>query len=192
GEASPGALPWGIIPNLDPADEGDRAFRTEPFCSVLSQVTLDCADPLEFLTRAVALANERLWGTLVATIVVPLAMQRDLELRRALEQAVAALRYGTVGINIWGGYGFALGPPWGGHPSSSLENIQSGLGFVHNTSMLEGVEKTAIEQPIVNWPKPVHFPSHRSSAALGRALTRVEATGSWAGLPAVVGAAIRA
>jgi aldehyde dehydrogenase (NAD(P)+) len=105
---------------------------------------------------------------------------------------VAALRYGTVGVNIWGAYGFALGPPWGGHPSSKLEDIQSGLGFVHNTSMLEGVEKTVIEQPIVNWPKPVHFPSHRTPVDLGRALTGVEAAGNWAGLPRVLGAALRA
>ena len=192
GEAAPGALPWGIIPGLDPADDREAAFKTEPFCSVLSQVTLDRTDPLEFLERAVAFVNERLWGTLVATIVVPPAMRRDLELRRALERAVVALRYGTVGINIWGAYGFALGPPWGGHPSSSLENIQSGLGFVHNTSMLEGVEKTVIEQPIVNWPKPVHFPSHRSTVALGQALTGVESTGRWTDLPAVLSAALRA
>jgi aldehyde dehydrogenase (NAD(P)+) len=192
GEPAPGELPWGIIPDLDPADAEDRAFKSEPFCSVLSQATLDSTDPLEFLMRAVALVNERLWGTLVATIVVPPAMRRDAELWRGLQQAVAALRYGTVGVNIWGAYGFALGPPWGGHPSSSLEDIQSGLGFVHNTAMLEGIEKTVIEQPVVNWPKPVHFPSHRSTVALGRALTGVEATGSWSGLPAVLSAALRA
>jgi hypothetical protein len=58
--------------------------------------------------------------------------------------------------------------------------------------MLEGIEKTVIEQPVVNWPKPVHFPSHRSTVALGRALTGVEATGSWSGLPAVLSAALRA
>lgn len=191
GEAGPGALPWTLIPQLDPADEREPAFRREPFCSVLSQVTLDTTDPVEFLTRAVELVNQRLWGTLVATIVVPPAMRREAGLRKALDQAISELRYGTVGINIWGAYGFALGPPWGGHPSSSLEDIQSGLGFVHNTSMLAGIEKTVIEQPVVNWPKPVHFPGHRSAVALGRALTAVEATGSWAGLPGVIAAAIR-
>jgi aldehyde dehydrogenase (NAD(P)+) len=192
GEPAPGALPWALIPGLDPANQQDPAFRTEPFCSVLSQVTLDSADPVEFLAGAVELVNRQLWGTLVATIVIPPAMRRDVELRRSLDRAIAALRYGTVGVNVWGAYGFALGPPWGGHPSSSLEDIQSGLGFVHNTSMLEGVEKTVIEQPLVNWPKPVHFPSHRTAVALGRALTGVEADGNWAGLPGVIGAAIRA
>jgi aldehyde dehydrogenase (NAD(P)+) len=192
GDAGPGALPWTLIPQIDPLDEREPAFRTEPFCSVLSQVTLDASDPVEFLDRAVELVNRRLWGTLVATIVVPAAMRHDVGLRAALDRAVNALRYGTVGVNIWGAYGFALGPPWGGHPSSRLTDIQSGLGFVHNTAMLEGVEKTVLEQPVVNWPKPVHFPSHRSAVALGRALTGVEASGSWAGLPGVLGAAIRA
>jgi len=192
GQARPGALPWTLIPQLDPRDEREAAFRTEPFCSVLSQVTLDATGPVEFLARAVELVNRRLWGTLVATIVIPPSMRDDAGLRRALDRAISDLRYGTVGVNIWGAYGFALGPPWGGHPSSSLQDIQSGLGFVHNTSMLDGVEKTVIEQPVVNWPKPVHFPSHRSAVALGKALTGVEATGSWAGLPGVLSAAIRA
>ncbi|HEY0492992.1 MAG TPA: aldehyde dehydrogenase [Candidatus Dormibacteraeota bacterium] len=192
GQAGPGELPWTVIPGIESNDPRDSAFRTEPFCAVLSQASIDCAGPLEFLERAVDFVNRRVWGTLVATIVIPPSLRRDPSIRAALDRAVVALRYGTVGVNIWGAYGFALGPPWGGHPSSSLEDIQSGLGFVHNASMLEGVEKTVIEQPIVNWPKPVHFPTHRSAASLGRALTGVEATGNWAGLPAVLGAAIRA
>lgn len=192
GDAAPGALPWTLIPGLDPADPADPAFRTEPFCAVLSQVSIESTDPEEFLNQAVEFVNNRLWGTLVATIVVPPSVRRDPSLREALDRAIVALRYGTVGVNIWGAYAFALGPPWGGHPGSTAADIQSGLGFVHNTAMLEGVEKTVIEQPIVNWPRPVHFPSHRTPVELGKALTRVEATGSWSRLPAVIGAAIRA
>jgi len=191
GEAADGALPWGIVRDLDPNDASDPAFSTEPFCAVLSQTSLDSEDPIEFLDRAVQFANAQLWGTLVATLVVPTAMRTDPGLRAALDRAIAALRYGTVGVNIWGAYGFAIGTPWGGHPTSTLVDIQSGIGCVHNTAMLDGVEKTVLEQPIVNAPKPIHFPSHRTARALGRRLAVVEARGNWARLPGVLSAALR-
>ena len=191
GAGDPGSLPWTIRSQLDPGDLSDPAFRTEPFCSILSETSLDTSDPVEFLDSAVRLANSRLWGTLVASIVVHPATRADPVIGAALDRAIAALRYGTVGVNIWGAYGFALGPPWGGHPTATLADIQSGLGFVHNTAMLEGIEKTVLQQPIVNLPKPVHFPSHRAAGTLGRRLARVEATGSWLRLPPVMAAALR-
>jgi len=191
GEEMAGTLPWALIRDLDPANSSDLAFSTEPFCAVLWQTSLETDDPLEFLERAVRLLNDQLWGTLVATIVVPPAMRHDPVLGAALDRAIAALRYGTVGVNIWGAYGFALGPPWGGHPSSTLADIQSGLGFVHNTAMLEAVEKTVLEQPIVNLPKPIHFPGHRTADRLGRRLATVEASGNWLGLGPVISAALR-
>ena len=190
GTPGPGALPWTVIRNLDPNDRSEPAFSREPFCAILSQTNIDTDDPLEFLDRAVAFVNTMLWGTLVATLVVPPAMRSDPTLRGALDRAIVALRYGTVGVNIWGAYGFALGPPWGGHPSSTPLDIQSGLGFVHNTAMLEGVEKTVLEQPLVNFPKPIHFPTHRTAASLGRRLAALEATGAWTRLSPVLGAAL--
>jgi acyl-CoA reductase-like NAD-dependent aldehyde dehydrogenase len=191
GEAQNGRLPWTVLRHLDPADVNEPAFRTEPFCSILSETSLDTSDPVEFLESAVQLANTRLWGTLVASIVVHPATRADPVIGAALDRAIAALRYGTVGVNIWGAYGFALGPPWGGHPTATLADIQSGLGFVHNTAMLEGIEKTVLQQPIVNFPKPVHFPSHRTAGTLGRRLARIEATGNWLRLPPVTAAALR-
>ncbi len=191
GEPTAGALPWTIMRDLDPNQSSDPAFHTEPFCSILSQTSFKSDDPLEFLDQAVRFANGRLWGTLVATVVVPPKMLADPTLRAGLDRAVVALRYGTVGINIWGAYGFAVGAPWGGHPSSSLADIQSGLGVVHNTAMLEGVEKTVLEQPLVNAPKPIHFPTHRAARTLGRRLSALEATGNWGRLPGVLSAALR-
>ncbi len=191
GEAQKGGLPWTILRQLDPFDLSEPAFCTEPFCSILSETSLDTSDPVEFLDAAVRLANSRLWGTLVASVVVHPTLRADLVIGAALDRAIGALRYGTVAVNIWGAYGFALGPPWGGHPTATLADIQSGLGFVHNAAMLEGIEKTVLQQPIVNAPKPVHFPSHRSAATLGRRLARVEETGSWGRLAPVITAALR-
>jgi len=80
---------------------------------------------------------------------------------------------------------------WGGHPSSTLEDIQSGIGWVHNTYMLEGMEKTVVRAPLVIKPKPAWFASHRSAHRLGPKLVAIEATGSWLKLPGIILEALR-
>jgi acyl-CoA reductase-like NAD-dependent aldehyde dehydrogenase len=192
GEPLEGTLPWTVLMALDPDDETEKAFRTEPFCSILSETTVDSAGAVDFLDRAVRFANERLWGTLSATIVIHPTTLAAPGVAEALERAIMRLRYGTVGVNIWGAFGFAIGTPWGGHPTSTPQDIQSGQGFVHNTAMLEGVEKTVVRHPLTVFPKPLHFPSHRTAHQVGRRLVALQATGSWLRLPSVVAAAVRA
>ncbi len=135
--------------------------------------------------------NVNLWGSLVATIVVHPKTLAEPEVAEAVERAIVKLRYGTVGVNVWPALGFALGTPWGGHPSSTLGNIQSGLGFVHNTQMLERVEKTVLRHPLTAFPKPAYFPSHRTADLLGRRLVALEENGSWLRVPGVLAAALR-
>ena len=73
-----------------------------------------------------------------------------------------SLRYGAVGINHWPALVYAMmSPPWGGYPCGTLADAQSGIGTVHNTFMLEGVEKTLLEGPITLAPKPFWFPTHK-------------------------------
>ena len=138
-------------------------------------------------------ANERLWGTLSAGLVVHPKTMKDPRLAEATERAIARLRYGAVSVNAWSGYLFAFGaPPWGAHPSSSPADIQSGCGWVHNTAMLEGIEKAVLRHPIRIKPKPVTFPSHRTAHTVMRRLTALEERASWRKLPAVLAAALRA
>jgi acyl-CoA reductase-like NAD-dependent aldehyde dehydrogenase len=189
--APPGAIPWTLVPGLD-ADAADPAFRTEPFCALLSETTVGSEDPLEYLDRAVAFANERVWGTLAAHVVVHPRTMADPALREAVLRAISGLRYGTVAVNCWAGYGYAFGTtPWGGHPSSTLADIQSGRGFVHNTLMLEHVEKTVVWHPATLFPKPPSFPSHRTAHRLGEKLTELEARPSWRRVPAIAATAMR-
>jgi aldehyde dehydrogenase (NAD(P)+) len=191
GPTREGTLPWTLLTDLDASDATEKAFRMEPFCSIVSETALDHAGTIEFLDRAVHLANERLWGTLSATIVIHPRTLREAGVAEALERAIVQLRYGTVGINIWGAYGFALGTPWGGHPTSSTADIQSGHGFVHNVAMLEGVEKTVVRHPLTVFPKPPHFPGHRTADQVGRRLVAREETGGTLKLVRVVVAAVR-
>jgi aldehyde dehydrogenase (NAD(P)+) len=185
-----GTLPWTIVTGLDP-DSDDPAFRRESFCSVLAVVELGSADPEEYLATAVAFANERLWGTLSAYLLAHPRTLGDARLGPAVDRAVRALRYGAVSVNTWGAYAFGLGTtPWGAFPGAPLSDIQSGRGFVHNTLMLERIEKTVVRHPAWTFPKPVYFPSHRTSPVVARRLLRLE-SGRISALPGVVAAAAR-
>lgn len=192
GSAGEGQLPWTLLPGLDAADPAEPAFSTEPFCPILSEAPVASDDPVEFLERAVDFANERLWGTLSADIVVHPKALKDPGIAAALERAIGRLRYGAVTVNSWTGFVFVHGtPPWGAYPGSTRVDIQSGTGWVHNTAMLEGVEKAVLRHPLTIVPKPATFPSHRTAHTVLRRLTRLEENGSWAGVPGVVAAAMR-
>ncbi|MEO7035519.1 MAG: aldehyde dehydrogenase family protein [Polyangiaceae bacterium] len=176
GDARDGALPWTLITELDASSNAPQ-FTVEPFCSILSEVSVGSADPVEFLASATRFANERLWGTLNAMLYVTPALERDVTLSAALERAVTDLRYGTVGINQWPASAYALATaPWGGYPSSTLADVQSGIGWVHNSLLLERVQKTVQRGPLRAFPAPPYFPGHRSLHLLGRALVDFEAS----------------
>ena len=191
GEKSADTLPWTMITGIDSGNPEDRALNTEPFCSILSATEVGSTDPLDYLEKAVAFANDRLWGTLSAAIVVHPATLRDPQVKQALEQAIAKLRYGAVGVNLWPAFAFALGTtPWGAYPGATLTNIQSGRGFVHNTLMIEDIEKCVLRYPATAFPKPPYFPTHKTAHVLGRRVTFFEEAPSLLKLPAVVVAAL--
>jgi acyl-CoA reductase-like NAD-dependent aldehyde dehydrogenase len=192
GSPAQGELPWTILAGLDATDAGESAFTTEPFCSILSETEVGSDDPVEFLDRAVDFANNRLWGTLSADIVVHPKSLKDPRVAQALERAISRLRYGAVTVNSWTGFIFAFGsPPWGGYPASSPADIQSGNGWVHNTPILEGIEKAVLRHPLTTVPKPATFPSHRTAHTLMRRLTALEERASWSKVPGVIAAAMR-
>jgi hypothetical protein len=192
GTAKRGRLPWTLLRNLDAGDPSEPAFRTEPFCSVLSETTLGSSDPLDYLDRAVAFANNRLWGNLSATVVVHSKTLKDKSLSAAVEQAIGRLKYGAIAVNSWSALLFVqAGPPWGAHPSSTPTDIQSGKGWVHNTSMLEGAEKVVLRHPLTIVPKPAIFPSHRTAHTLLRRLTWLDERASWRRVPGVIAVAMR-
>jgi acyl-CoA reductase-like NAD-dependent aldehyde dehydrogenase len=192
GSPGPNHLPWTLVPGLDPKDEGERNFYTEPFCAILSEVELGSMDPAEFLEEAVAFANDRVWGTLNAMLFVHPRVEGDPALAPKVDRALAALRYGTVAVNIWPAMSYAfVTTPWGGHPSATLKDIQSGLGWVHNTPMLEKIEKGVIRGPLKAFPKLAYFPGHRTLDVLGKKLVAFEASPSWLKVPAMAMAALR-
>jgi aldehyde dehydrogenase (NAD(P)+) len=192
GRATDRSLPFVLVPDVD-AEGHEPGFRTEPFCPVLYETQLGSSDPAEFLGAAVRFANQGLWGSLCAGLVVPAAAGKDPALAREIDRAIADLRYGSVCVNAWAGYVFAFAsPPWGAHPSSTPADIQSGTGWVHNTSMLEGVEKAVLRHPLTMMPKAAYMPTHRTAHTLMQRMTVMEEKASWLKVPGVMAAAMRA
>ncbi len=187
-------LPWALIPGLDPEASDDVCFTSEAFCGVFGETALPAPDAAEFLGRAVEFANGRLWGTLNATILVHPATEREPRVAEALDRAIAALRYGTVAVNGWAALGFGLVvAPWGAFPGSDPSDVQSGIGFVHDTLMLSRAQKTVIRAPFRPLIKPVWFAGHRTTHRLAPRLARFEAAGgltSLAMLPPIMALAL--
>jgi len=176
--AAEGQLPWTLLTGLTPGSQAE-SFQLEPFCPLLSVVELDEAEPEAFLAQAVRFLNDEVWGTLNAMLFVPSAFEGEASVEAAVNRAVDELRYGTVAVNYWPAIGYGTGtPPWGGHPSATLQDAQSGIGFVHNALMLEQIQKVVLRGPLRSFPKPFYYPGHRHQEQLARGLFDFESTGS--------------
>jgi acyl-CoA reductase-like NAD-dependent aldehyde dehydrogenase len=175
-------LPWTLRRDLDPEREG-KLFREESFVCVCGETALDADTTGEFLARAAEFVNERMWGTLSVAVTVPADFQRRKF--QELDNVLRALRYGTIGVNQWPGVAFALmSPPWGGHPGATLRDVQSGIGTVHNTYLLDRPEKTVLYSPLTVWPKPMWFSTHGCPESVARRLLELyKQPSAWRLLP---------
>jgi len=163
-----GSLPWTIMRDIQP-EEHPQFCDDESFVCVCAETALEAGSPEEFMDAATDFANNRLWGTLGAGIMIHPRFRREGDHEARFQRMLDRLRYGTIGINHWPAISYAMiTPPWGGYPGGTLHDPQSGLDWVHNTFMLEGIEKTVLEGPLVVSPKPFWFPTHRGAPQLGR------------------------
>ena len=199
-------VPWTAIPDVS-ADAGGYALTNEAFCGIVAEVTLDLAENEEgilrerghggpsakrFLEEAVKFANERCWGTLSCCLLVHPVIEEEEQGAAEVTKAVAALRYGGIGINVWPGviYGLVT-PSWGAYPGHRAEDIQSGTGVVHNAYMFDHPEKSVVRAPFRIRPTPAWFSDHKNLRELGKRLVAFEAKPSWGAFFGVVSAAIR-
>lgn len=188
GTPEKGQLPWVLIPSLDPARKRDVCFTTEAFCGVFGETGLAASSVAEYIDRAVAFANDTLWGTLSATILIHPSSLQDPTVAAALDRAVADLRFGTVAINTWAANAFGMGvTTWGGFPGSSLYDIQSGTGFVHNTLMFDRPQKSVVRAPFLMRPTP----QGQAGAKLFSKLVKFEAAPSPWKVPGILRTAMR-
>ena len=169
-----------IIVEANAKNAAEALFNTEAFCPLLAVVTFPSSDVTRYLRDAVAFCNDRLAGNLAANIIVDARAMR--EYRRDVDDAVAALRYGCIGVNVWSGVGFLLPPvPWGAYPGNTPEQIRSGIGVVHNSRLFSSSQKSVLYAPFVpplRRLKPPWFVSHCNQAKIGMALCELEYTKS--------------
>jgi aldehyde dehydrogenase (NAD(P)+) len=99
--------------------------------------------PESFLSNAIGFANDRLTGNLSANLIIDPATAKGLGPR--LEDRVADLRAGSIGINAWSVLAGVIGRcPWGAYPGNTPTDIQSGIGTVHNALMFPQPQKNVL------------------------------------------------
>jgi aldehyde dehydrogenase (NAD(P)+) len=197
-----GRVPRTLITNIDADGKDEYAFTTEFFGGVYATTQLPDREPIDFVRAAVSFANEKLAGTLgVQFLIHPKTLQH---LGPVLDEAIADLQYGNVGINTWTGAGYLLPTAtWGAYPGHTHDDIGSGIGIVHNGYMFDWPEKTVVEAPFHPFPrallngefhlspKPPWFVTHRRADKAGERLTRFAANPGWRHLPGIFAAAVR-
>ncbi|MFX0578230.1 aldehyde dehydrogenase family protein [Nocardia nepalensis] len=192
----PRTLIEGLIPT-----KGERALHTEYFAPVLGVIELP-GDTGEFLAEAVRVCNSEFEGTLGINVI---AHPRSVKaLGSEFETAIERLRYGTIAINAWTGLGYLTArATWGGFPGHTLDDIQSGIGVVHNALLIEEPERSVIRGPFrpaprsvlhgefTLSPKPPWFVTNRTQATTLRRLTDFAKKPRISALPGIFASALR-
>lgn len=172
------------------AGENAIAENFEVFAPALGVTELPGDDPTAFLRAAIAYANQHLAGTLGANILIHPKTMKQMG-RANFEALIAELRYGTIAINSWTALGF--GTPqasWGAFPGHTLADVQSGIGFVHNSYMFDHPERTVLEARFRTPMRPPWFISHRRAHVLGRLMLQFQYRPSLGQLPRIMWDAI--
>lgn len=189
GNCTPQIVPWTIIPDVEPI-AGEYALTEEAFCGILAEVSLEATDAPDFLKQAVQFANDTLWGSLSCVLLIDPITQKQYPTE--LEEAIANLRYGGIGVNAWSGAVFLLGATtWGAFPGNPLNNIGSGRGVVHNTYLFDHPQKSVLRAPFRIWPTPIWFVDHQNLKQLARCLAALQAKPTLKNFTRVILAAIQ-
>lgn len=191
-----------LLIDLQPGEDPTTLCTTETFSPVLGVVHLDGTGQ-QFLDNVVKTVNDDLLGTLGANLIIDPKTKKSLG--AAFLESIAQMRYGTIAINSWTGFSFlAAGAPWGAFPGHPLNDVQSGIGVVHNGMLIANTERTVLTgafRPFPRsiaggefslFPKAPYFVTSRSALPTGKALVNYAKKPSWLRLPAVFAQAFRA
>jgi acyl-CoA reductase-like NAD-dependent aldehyde dehydrogenase len=191
-----------LLVEISAEDDASTIQNTEYFSPVLGVVEVKGLG-IEFVRAAVETVNADFLGTLGANVLIDPATRKSLG--AAFMEQIANLRYGTVAINTWTGFGYlTAGAPWGGFPGATLTDVQSGIGVVHNAMLIDSPERAVAYGPFRPFPrsfaggenslfpKPPWFVTARSARTTGERLVNYAKKPSWLRMPAVFGSAFRA
>ena len=186
------ALPWTFIRGVPPGQTHDICFNVESFFGQVAETALTAPSAAAFLDVATDFCNDVVWGTLGATLIVSPSSLKDHDVAESVDRAVADLRYGSIGVNLWHGLSFAMGSTsWGAYPGHSRTDIQSGTGVVGNAAMFDRPQKSVVRGPFRSRPKPPWFATAPDSYEVMRRFVAFEAEPSAAKIPGLLLAAVR-
>ncbi|MEH6523253.1 aldehyde dehydrogenase family protein [Sulfitobacter sp.] len=182
---------------LEPETSAEYFKNTEVFAPAMTTHEIAGTDPAQYLRDAVEYCNTELHGTLGANILIHPATIKQIG-KKQFEEILADLRYGTIAINAWTGLGFLMPQcPWGAFPGHTLDDVQSGIGFVHNTYMFDKVERCIVWAPFRPFPrnllslsmtllpKPPWLVTNRKQHIIGMLLTRFQYKPSFLKIPRI-------
>jgi len=185
-------MAWTVIRDVDPRDVGDLCFNVEAFCALTSETALVADSSADFVRAATAFCNDVVWGTLSMTLLADPRTMKDPETGAAIERAIADLRYGSIGVNLWHAFSFAFATTvWGAYPGHPITDIQSGCGFVGNGYLFARPQKSVVRGPFVSTPAPTWFATNDNGASVMRKLLAFQVEPSWTKLPGLVASALR-
>jgi hypothetical protein len=124
----------------------EYTVNNEPFCPVYTVAArLQHNDTIEsFCETAATFCNGYVFGSLSGTVTA----QPELQSTDAYQNCIADLQYGSIGVNIWGGFCYAcVEGGWGAFPGESLANVKSGTGRIGNVLGFAGVQKFVLTSP---------------------------------------------
>nr|WP_314145183.1 aldehyde dehydrogenase family protein [uncultured Rhodococcus sp.] len=189
-----------LIADLNPGEYAPL-LQTEYFAPVMGIIELPYSGAA-FAAKAVQAANEEFTGTLGINIIG--APGTIKELGEKFDTMLADLRYGTIAVNAWTAVGFlTAAATWGAFPGHTVDDVQSGIGIVHNALLIDGAERTVVRGPfrplprsLINGelsisPKPPWFVTNKTAASTGKLLTAFAGAPSWSKLPAIFASALR-
>eukprot|EP00659_Diplonema_papillatum_P009452 gene9452-14668_t len=157
-----GSLKPVIIRGLTEADVPSFSLENEAFAPVLVELVLDCEDPKAFLEKVVRITNsDDVFGSLSCSMVLHPGAEKALG-AQYLDDVLRRLEWGTVTLNNWAGMGPYMGAGvWGAFPKHTPSDIQSGMGFIGNSLMLDYPQKQVMRSPWNNMFLPKGGPTER-------------------------------
>jgi hypothetical protein len=192
GDGGDDRMAWTVIRDVDAHDANDVCFNVEAFCALTSETALEADSPADFVRRATEFCNDVVWGTLSMTLLADPRTMKDPETGPAIERAVADLRYGSIGVNLWHAFSYAFATTvWGAYPGHPITDIQSGSGFVGNGYLFARPQKSVVRGPFVSTPAPVWFATNANAGVVMRKLLAFQVEPSWAKMPGLLTSALK-
>ena len=164
-------FPWTFKTGLKP---DEAAVSQENWCGVLQEVAIETDRPKsvpQFLEESLDFVNTKCWGTLSCVVLAKPSTQKKYA--GEFEDFIAKLEYGSICINIPSLMGFGITRScWGAYGERPMEeavlDIGSGNCKVHNTLLLDHVQKGVVHGPWRFHPYPFWFPDHHNLEAVAK------------------------